>query len=554
MFQNKKYQKSLLALLLITPMVGFLITPGQGSKTGSPDHIPDSSTAINTNPENTDTGNESAISSIKNTESPTNSKPIFPQSPTTQALPDAPQIPYYLMATTNDPLLISSWALTTIQADRGWDLSTGSTATTVAVIDTGFELNHEDLAGRWFINTKEQGQTQAGDNCWTGTPNDRSTNNCDDDQNGYIDDWRGYDFFYGDNNPQAGQVNPSGEGVHHGTLVAGVVGATANNNKGSAGIDQSAKILPLQVFSDDSEAYTNSLVAAIDYATDMKANVINLSLGSSQPDNALLAAINRARSNGSLVIAASGNCALNDEPICNNLTAPGRMTYPALYDQVIAVGATDQNNQRADFSSYGPKLDIVAPGKSIGPLPVYSSNGTNYYATASGTSFAAPLVAGAASLLISQNPTATLQQIEELLTQSAQKVAYPLSQSFSHEYGYGLLNAHQATLLGLAKTQDNLLGTDLDSPRLPARGNVWRSATGNINNNESVLIGCRVFASDHCTLNIENGSVYRFGNLSTDKIGPLQYFFVKGSSIPSGQWRISVHNSEYATTVATLVK
>lgn len=500
----------------------------------------------------------SADYSSEQTSAPTRSSnsqaPKHHASPTLEAHQNTPQVPYYLLIATNDPMLSSSWAHTKVQTNRSWDLTIGSTATTVAVIDTGFELDHEDLAGRWYENTGETGMTIIGGTCWTGSPTDKSSNNCDDDQNGYIDDWRGYDFFYEDNNPQAGQVSPSGEGTQHGTMVAGMVGATANNAKGSAGIDQKTKIMPLQVFSDDGEAYTSDVVAAIDYATDMNADVINLSLGTNQYDAALLSAITRARTNGTLVIAASGNCALNDEEFCNNLSAPGRMTYPALYQSVIAVGATTSSDQRASYSSYGPELDIVAPGSSVGPLPIYNGGQLNSYATASGTSFAAPLVAGLASLLIGQNPSINLTQIENLLIGSTDRISGMNNQVFTNEYGYGRINAHKATLLGLAKTQENLLGSALTSPRQSAVGRVWRATTGSVKNDEFVLIGCRVLETDVCSATVENGTIYRFNTVTQQKGDAIQYIFINGSSLPSGNLKLSVHNHEYATSVTTLAK
>lgn len=476
-------------------------------------------------------------------------------SQTLNKYPDAPQIPYYLMGSVNDPYYASSWHLSKVQANRGWDLSTGSTTTTVAVIDTGFELNHEDLTSRWYVNQDESGQTQIGDSCWTGTPQNKSTNNCDDDNNGYIDDYRGYDFYYDDNNPQAGQVNPSGEATHHGTMVAGMVGASANNNKGSSGIDQNTKILPLQIFSDEGEAFTNSIVSAIDYAVAMHVNVINLSLGSDQPDQALRDAINRAISNDIVVVASSGNCALNDEPFCNGLTAPGRMAYPALYPNVIAVGATTNTDQRANYSSYGAQLDVVAPGSSVGPLPVYNNGSVNSYATGSGTSFSAPLVSGIISLLIAQNPSLTPAQVESIIIESSDTVA-PMFDSYrTDEYGYGRVNAHKATLLGLAKMQDNLLGATLDSPNQPAVGRIWRASSGNMGNDEVALVGCRIFASQTCGASIQNnGTTYWLKPKSYHTKGDTQYFFAPNNSAPSGTWQISVHNNQYATNVSTLIK
>lgn len=475
-------------------------------------------------------------------------------SPTLKASPSHPQVPYYLLATVNDPFFGSSWFHNKIQTNRGWDLSTGSNAVTVAVIDTGFELNHEDFTDRWYQNTGETGQTQNGDICWTGSPAEKPTNNCDDDQNGYIDDWSGFDFFYNDNNPQAGQINPIGEGTQHGSLVAGVVGATANNNKGSVGIDQNTKIMPLQVFSDNGEAYTDDLVSAIDYATDMNANVINLSLGSNQFDATLLSAINRAHANGTLVIAASGNCALNDEEFCNNLTAPGRMTYPALYNNVLAVGATDTNDVRSNFSSYGSELDVVAPGQSIGPLPVFNNGNTNSYATANGTSFAAPIVSGTASLLIAQNPNITISELNEIITNSTDTTPEMNGQFFKNEYGFGRVNTHKASLLSLAKTQTNLLGSEFTQPALPPIGNLWRASSSPVANDEWLLFGCRTYQTDYCSVTLTNNNTKYQAN-SLNKSDQIRYIFIKGSAMNnSGAWTATAHNNYFASNITSFTK
>lgn len=483
-----------------------------------------------------------------------NRQPLESVSPTLAQNPNALKIPYFLLGTTNDPWLGNSWAMTKIQANRAWDLSTGSSSVAVAVIDTGFELNHQELANRWFTNSGEIGQTAPGDYCWDGAQKDKSTNNCDDDQNGYIDDFKGYDFANLDNSPQAGETNANGEATHHGSMVAGVVGAAANNNVGSAGIDQSAKILPLQVFTDDGQADTNTVTAAVDYATDMGVKVINLSLGSDTADPTLLSAINRARTNGVLVIAASGNCALNDDPICNNLPTPGRMTYPALHPQVLAVGSTDTNDNRSNFSSYGPQLDISAPGDAVGPLPVFYNNATNYYSNGSGTSYAAPLVAGLASILIAQNPGATLTELENTLKQSADTTPEMNSNTFSNFYGFGRINAHKATLLNLAKTQTNLLGNELTKVSLPPAGALWRASTGSVAIDEWLLFGCRTFQTDICTVTLTKGaSKYQADSL--ERGDQIRYLFVKGSTLNSnGTWSATAHNSHFASSITTITK
>lgn len=465
------------------------------------------------------------------------------------------EVPYYLLSTVNDPYFDSNWANATVQTKRAWDLTTGSSSTKVAVIDTGYAMDHQDLSAVWATNAGESGQTELGQTCWTGVAADKSSNSCDDDDNGYVDDWRGYDFWSDDNSPQAGEENPDGDGTTHGSMVAGVIAATANNNLGGAGVNQQTKILPLQVFSDDSEAYTSSLVAAIYYAAQQDVDVINLSLGTSQYDSVLLDAIQAARASGVMVVAASGNCALNDEPFCNPLEAPGRMTYPALYPSVLAVGATTSNGVRASYSSYGPLLDIVAPGSNIGPLPFFIQGSDSIYANASGTSFASPLVAGIATLLIAQSPSSSISQIEDVLLNSTTKPSAMSGQNFTNEYGFGVVNAHRATLLNQAISQSSSLGTGELSARAPASGAIWRAATGTLDSDESIVIGCRTFPGDTCQATLEkSGTILRYTSTSNAKSADNQYFLVKASDLTSGSWNTSVHNREYGRSVGSLVR
>lgn len=543
-----------ITLLLLTTLVLFTKplyspkhpNPGTPEVTITPNQ-PKTSTASNEAQQSQTKSNvESTFSNAKTTK---HSSKILSSNP------GAPELPYYLLGTVSDPAFASTWSLSTIQASRAWDLTTGSSATTVAVIDTGFALNHEELASKWQTNSGEIGTTQVGEICWTGAPLDKQTNACDDDQNGYIDDWRGYDFFYVDNSPMAGEVNPSGEGTQHATSVSGVIAAASNNAKGSAGINQQTKIMPLQVFSDNGAATTTDLVAAVEYAADNGADVINLSLGANGYDAPLLEAIRYAKNNGVVVVAASGNCALNDDSFCNSLAGPGRMTYPALYPETIAVGATASNDLRASFSSYGSALDLVAPGSSITPLPTFTAqNQVSAYATASGTSFSAPLVSGVASLLIAQKPDLTPDETAFILTESSEKPSAMYANAFTNEYGFGRLNAHRATLLTHAKTETTLLGDRDLSPREPSIGASWRATTGSIASDESILIGCRVFESDECAVTVENGAIYRFPQSRGTKGDPLRYIFIKGSAVPAGTWKISTHNRNNATFVTNLIK
>ncbi len=489
-----------------------------------------------------------------------NSKPIINKdkhnSTLLKSAPYALNLPYYLLETVTDPLYNQNWAHTQVQAERGWDLSTGASAVTVAVIDSGFVLDHEDLIDRWYQNIQEQGVTQAGDICWTGVSEAKQTNNCDDDENGYVDDWQGYDFFNADNDPTAGHDNPNGSGVFHGTMVAGVIAATANNNAGSAGIDQQANVMPLQVFNDDGEAYTTDVVAAIEYATLNGARVINLSLGTNALDPLLLTAIQNARAEGVTVVAASGNCATNDQVFCNNLTAPGRMTYPAIHSEVIAVGATNLAGNRASFSSYGSELDLVAPGQSVGPLPTYSiSNPTSSYANASGTSFAAPLVSGITTLLYALHPDITPDEAEFILTESTDKLSGMSNEPFLTTYGFGRVNAHKATLLAQALTSNTELVDSTLTNHSPTANMFWRTSDEFVANDEWILIGCKVVVPDECWASAQKSSqIIPFGRSRPGKADEIQYIFIPGSDLPTGSINLSTHNKHFATGLTTLTK
>lgn len=470
---------------------------------------------------------------------------------------DYPQLQYYALATPNDPALTGSWYHQKTQTNRAWDVTTGNTSTVIAVIDTGFALDHEDLSAKWQTNNNEQGDTSAGDVCWTGIAQDKATNDCDDDQNGYIDDWRGWDFAYVDNEPQTGEFNPEGDGVQHGTMVSGIIAASTNNSKGNAGVDWSAKIMPLQVLDDEGSGYTYDIVAAIEYAVDNGAKIINMSLGGSSFDQAMLDAVNYAVTNGVLVIAASGNCGASSTDECAFMTAPGRMAYPAKYAPVLSVGSTNSNDVRSSFSSYGPELDLVAPGGAVGPLPSWSSTITTdgYVASASGTSFAAPVVAGVAGLVRAQLGSPTVQQLTAALMDSSEKVSGMSGQYRTDQYGIGRINAHRATVLGKALASPATYGgTAAIQSRQPPIGAIARATSGNVGADEWVLVVCRVAAVDTCSTTFKGATTVSYTPLRNEKGASKYYTFVSGSSMPTGSSAVSVHSPSFATAVGTLTR
>ena len=293
-----------------------------------------------------------------------------------------------------------------IDAPEAWDISTGSSNIVIAVLDTGVDYNHNDLVGNIWINTGEVIGDANGDDCpgICGVDDDGDgkidedsldlqpgeagyTNDLkdDDDENGYIDDCRGWDFVNGDNDPM--------DDNSHGTHVAGIIGAVGDNGTGVAGVMWNVKLMALKFL--DSEGYgtVSEEVEGIDYAVENGAKIMNASFGGYEYSQSEYDAIEASNTAGILFIAAAGN-----EEYNNDLTP----MYPASYDllNIISVAATDQNDQRASFSNYGlTSVDVAAPGVyilSTIPQNEYFDKDFNW-----GTSMAAPHVSGLAGLLYS---------------------------------------------------------------------------------------------------------------------------------------------------------
>jgi subtilisin family serine protease len=403
----------------------------------------------------------------------------------------AKEYPYYALLLPNDPYAQSSWALQTTQAPSAWNQTTGSSVL-VAVIDSGFALDHEDLKQQWHKNPNEIGTTQTGDRCWTGTPKDKASNGCDDDDNGYIDDVSGWNFVASTNNPQAGQFNPIGAAVSHGTETAGLAGATSNNGIGIASFNWNTRLMPLQALNDDGAGYTSDVIAAIYYAVDNGAQVINMSLGGSQPDPAMQTAIDYAYDHDVVVVAAAGNCGTGQELGCDP-GKPGAMSYPALSRHVIAVGATTSSNQRASFSSYGPGLDVVAPGAGTIVSPIWQPGNqtSNYAGSLYGTSFATPFVTSLASLIKSMRPNTSVEDITALIDGSAQKIGGMAGKTYTPQYGHGLINNNSAITIATS------LNISSSTPVLHQTGNAVSEHS--FSSNSDMASGCEVDANTYCT-------------------------------------------------------
>lgn len=301
-----------------------------------------------------------------------------------------------------------------IHAPAAWDIEQGSPDVTIAIIDTGIDATHPELATKLWNNTDE-------------IPN----NGLDDDTNGYIDDGYGWDFYYNDSNPD--------DGYGHGTYCAGIAAAATHNAQGIAGVAWNCRIMSLKIINATGWFDDVKTAQAIKYAADNDAEILSMSftfLNSSLLHNA----IDYAYSKGAFLCAAAGNH-----------NTPNKM-YPASYPNVTAVAATTQNDTRCSpnewgagyGSNYGDWVDIAAPGNLIySTMPTYhvtmNDNGhTQNYTYASGTSAATPMVAGVGALLLSKYPSLTNKEVESLICENVD----PYN---STEYiGTGRLNAYKA--------------------------------------------------------------------------------------------------------------
>jgi subtilisin family serine protease len=307
-------------------------------------------------------------------------------------------------AVPNDPSFGQLWGLSNtgqsgglrdadIDAPEAWDITTGSRSVVVAVIDTGVDHAHRDLAA----------------NAWR-NPGEVAGDRIDNDGNGFVDDVYGWDFANNDADPMDDQG--------HGTHVAGTIGAVGNNGSGVVGVSWNVSIMGLKFLGANGSGSTSGAVAAINYATRMRRdfgiNIVatNNSWGGGGSSTSLRDAIAAGGRAGILFVAAAGNEATNID---------ATPAYPAAYtdEAIISVAATDRSNNLASFSNYGVTgVDLAAPGVSI-----YSTVPGNAYATYSGTSMATPHVTGTIALMAAANPQATAAQLRSAVISTAVPVA-----------------------------------------------------------------------------------------------------------------------------------
>ncbi|MEK6861630.1 MAG: S8 family serine peptidase [Nanoarchaeota archaeon] len=391
-----------------------------------------------------------------------------------------PDYVYRIHLFPNDPMFNLEWGLhntgqtggtldADVDAPEAWNIDTGNSNVVVADIDTGVDYTHPDLVANMWTNPGE-------------IPND----GLDNDNNGYIDDYYGWDFINNDNDP----FDDNG----HGTHTAGTIAAVTNNNLGIAGVCWSCKIMALKFLGAGGWGFSSDATNAVVYAADNGANITSNSWGGQGVDFLLEGAFNYAHSNSVLSIAAADNSGDNSRFV------------PAIYENVVGVSATDHNDIKAGFSTYGSWVDVAAPGKDvISTVPTGSCSlcDPTGYKSLSGTSMATPHVSGIAALIKSRIPYFSNNEIKNIL-----RTTTDIPASNQYYIGVGRVNAEKALMINTTPIIDfNLSVDDLD-----AKGNVniIGSVGGNNFNNYILEYGLGIYPASfnlisNGNLPIQNG-------------------------------------------------
>lgn len=358
------------------------------------------------------------------------------------------------VVTPNDPFFPLQWHLDNVgqtsgqfdadvDAVEGWQIASGSNSVVVAILDSGIDFAHPEFQGRILA---------------------------------------GYDFVNGDDDPQADHP--------HGVLVAGILGANANNDFGVAGVDHFASLLPIKVLDAQNSGTTSALAQGLIFAAG--AHVINMSLINYPLSETLLAALQYARDAGSVLVACAGNGGIGSA----DQSGPGASPF------TISVGATDHNDARASFSGTGMALDVVAPGLNVMTV---SPGGSNTAAIFSGCSAATPVVSGLASILLSVNPQLTADDIQRVLEETADDlIGNEGGPGWDESFGHGRVNLNAA--LESIAPRERVVAIDIR----PA------GQANRINPNSVNMVRVAILSADGFDAEAVSGDSVRFGPTGTE--------------------------------------
>ena len=367
---------------------------------------------------------------------------------------------YRPVTTPNDLLYGGQWALAHMNAPTAWDKTTGRFTVVVALIDTGVDYTHPDLALNIWTNPAE-----AGVKCTDGVNDDPQN---DVDGLPFVDDCRGWNFWDFNNDPM--------DLIGHGTEMAGAIGAMGNDAIGIAGANWDIQIMPLKVTAPDSSSTTAVFVQAIDYAIAHGANLINFSMGAqtSNFDYAFRDAIVRTQNAGELFITGAGNNGLNTDV---SPFYPCNFSQASIYDanpptNIVCAAATNESDLQPSFSNYGSAVQLSAPGTDIvTTMPLSLSVGDPYIVNSGGTSFSAAFVTGGAALLKGCNASLTFDAIKDILLTNVTAAGLSTSTGGIVNYSTALADSRVGTCDSTATTS-----TPVADPGGPYASNNTRKA------------------------------------------------------------------------------
>ncbi|HYM21151.1 MAG TPA: S8 family serine peptidase [Candidatus Kapabacteria bacterium] len=359
----------------------------------------------------------------------------------------------------NDSLYAGQWAHTVMDVLGAWQTTQGDTSIHIGFVDTGVEWDHPDLVGQFALNSAEDINHNGLFDPWPSTEKRVDAHGdsvygdldgIDEDGNGYVDDVIGYDFVdqesinFGDASGR--DPIPQDEGPYsHGTAVAGVIAAKANNKIGVAGIAPGCRLVALRAFDATGNAESDDIASAIIYAADNGVRILNLSFGDVIQSKLQRDAIRYANDKGVLVVASSGNDG-----------SDGRH-YPSDFDECVSVGMTAQDNTGKEVlaigSSHGEGMDIIAPGQQI-----LTTAGNGGYQYISGTSFSSPATAAVAGLILAHNNELTNTDVRSILESTTDYIS---ASGYDHNHANGRVNAKRAVeFLGGARIKITSQNTD----------------------------------------------------------------------------------------------
>lgn len=337
----------------------------------------------------------------------------------------------------NDQFYSNQYYLPLIGMPSVWNITQGDSNIIIGVVDTGLDFLHPDLQNSFKLNYGETGTDALG--------RDKKTNGIDDDGNGFIDDWRGWDFtdepFTGD--PRRGDYltpdnDPTDDNKNsHGTAVSGVINASFNNSIGIASVAPKCKVLVLRAFDAEGYGEEDDVANAVLYGITQGVKIFNFSFGDYVYSNLLRDVVKFAYSKNVTIVCSAGN------------DGSDKLHYPSAYDEVISVGASANEDARFSSSSYGATVDIYAPGFQIFTTMRKGKGSVSYggdYDYINGTSFSAPIIAAVAGLMKSQNPNLTNEEIRGILVSN--------TALFSNQTGWS--NLYSSGRVDVARTIQNV--------------------------------------------------------------------------------------------------